>query len=146
MAFGETVECLARNEVQGDLSFELDAMGAVRSWLSSSESPAAPVNSQLASCPPSRPHSTRAGLCDHRGRCVRARGDVWASIAPFQFPTARWTSQKLSLGPVWLGLFCAKGLAARCRFPPGRAEWPRRQKESPAFRRGGRKDFARGER
>ena len=27
--FGETVECLARNEVQGDLSFELDAMGAV---------------------------------------------------------------------------------------------------------------------
>ena len=30
MAFGETVECLARNEVQGDLSFELDAMGAVR--------------------------------------------------------------------------------------------------------------------
>ena len=30
MAFGETVECLARNEVLGDLSFELDAMGAVR--------------------------------------------------------------------------------------------------------------------
>ena len=29
MAFGETVECLARNEVLGDLSFELDAMGAV---------------------------------------------------------------------------------------------------------------------
>ena len=29
MAFGETVECLARNEVQGDLSFELDAMDAV---------------------------------------------------------------------------------------------------------------------
>src|SRR6185312_130922 len=29
VAFGETVECLARNEVQGDLSFELDAMDAV---------------------------------------------------------------------------------------------------------------------
>ena len=29
MAFGETVECLAGNEVLGDLSFELDAMGAV---------------------------------------------------------------------------------------------------------------------
>ena len=29
MAFGETVECLARNEVLGDLSFKLDAMGAV---------------------------------------------------------------------------------------------------------------------
>ena len=29
VAFGETVECLARNEVLGDLSFELDAMGAV---------------------------------------------------------------------------------------------------------------------
>ena len=29
MAFGETVECLARNEVQGDMSFELDAMDAV---------------------------------------------------------------------------------------------------------------------
>ena len=29
MAFGETVECLARKEVLGDLSFELDAMGAV---------------------------------------------------------------------------------------------------------------------
>src|SRR3984885_3249017 len=28
VAFGETVECLARNEVQGDLSFELDAMDA----------------------------------------------------------------------------------------------------------------------
>ena len=29
VAFGETVECLARNEVEGDLSFELDAMDAV---------------------------------------------------------------------------------------------------------------------
>jgi hypothetical protein len=29
VAFGETVECLARNEVQGNLSFELDAMDAV---------------------------------------------------------------------------------------------------------------------
>ena len=29
VAFGETVECLAGNEVLGDLSFELDAMGAV---------------------------------------------------------------------------------------------------------------------
>src|ERR1700722_13079386 len=29
VALGETVECFARNEVQGDLSFELDAMGAV---------------------------------------------------------------------------------------------------------------------
>jgi hypothetical protein len=29
VAFGETVDCLARNEVLGDLSFELDAMGAV---------------------------------------------------------------------------------------------------------------------
>jgi hypothetical protein len=29
VAFGETVECLARNEAQGDLSFELHAMGAV---------------------------------------------------------------------------------------------------------------------
>jgi hypothetical protein len=28
-AFGETVECIARNEVLSDLSFELDAMGAV---------------------------------------------------------------------------------------------------------------------
>jgi len=89
--------------------------------------------------------TTPAGTCDHRGRCVRARGDVWASIAPFQFPTARWTSQKLSLGPVWLGLFCAKGLAARCRFPPGRAEWPRRQKKAPHSGGADEKDFARGE-
>jgi hypothetical protein len=29
LAFGKTMECLARNEVLGDLSFELDAMGAV---------------------------------------------------------------------------------------------------------------------
>jgi hypothetical protein len=29
VAFGKTMECLARNEVLGDLSFELDAMGAV---------------------------------------------------------------------------------------------------------------------
>src|SRR5580692_9806183 len=29
VAFGETVECLARNEVQRDLSFELDAMDAL---------------------------------------------------------------------------------------------------------------------
>ena len=29
MPFGEVVEGFARNEVQGDLSFELDAMGTV---------------------------------------------------------------------------------------------------------------------
>ena len=29
MPLGETVECLARNKLQGDLSFELDAMDAV---------------------------------------------------------------------------------------------------------------------
>jgi hypothetical protein len=28
VAFGKTMECLAGNEVLGDLSFELDAMGA----------------------------------------------------------------------------------------------------------------------
>jgi hypothetical protein len=41
------MERLAGNEVLRDLPFELCAVGAVASpWLSSSESPAAPVNSQ----------------------------------------------------------------------------------------------------
>ena len=59
VAFGETVEGFARNEVLGDLS--LTPMLWVRRKpprLSSSESPVAPVNSQPENCPPSGAHST----------------------------------------------------------------------------------------
>jgi hypothetical protein len=59
VALRQPMQGLACNELLGDLTLEFSGCGCgAWPWLSSSESPAAPVNSQVAICPPSGAHST----------------------------------------------------------------------------------------
>ena len=65
------MECLARNEVLGDLSFELDAMGAVLGHgFHPLKARQRPVDSQSANCPPLGAHSKWDHLWDHGGLCA----------------------------------------------------------------------------
>ena len=84
VAFGETVECLARNEVQGDLSFELDAMDAVLGHgfhpLKARQRRSIP---NLANCPPSQ----GAFHSGYTHPCRTLRG---ARTMAYTVPVIRW--------------------------------------------------------